>query len=346
MVLIMDYHFLCGISYSQNEPVAYKRANTLLMDVVVECNRTPYHDFQYWIIGSGGSGQGSYTTAVCEGHFNGTNLSTVEDIVPRDGPFPDSVGIIDPLNYHWYANKGANADPSDFKYLNSSSHKIYLTYDTPLLSPVNILALDKICSYAQNQYNQGTIAASTVDGVYDERWTYDPGHEIFTDPLDVIRLTIGQCGDYANLLTYLYRSVGLPANSTVIFNGATFGPIDYVLLWHLTGTPPNERGVLLSELLESCDGISNEWYFSYHAASSCANHICDAALGQFRSPSDYNGYWKYYLHPKNPNPPYYHDEPPPFEPSYYDWIDYLPPYPENILPGYRAYDSGFNHPGP
>jgi hypothetical protein len=327
------------IKDTKNDPVAYRRANTLSMNVLVECNRTPYHDFQYWIMGSGGSGQGSYTTAVCEGHFNRSNLSTVSNIVPRDGPFPDSVGVIDPLNYLWWAKKIPWQNVSFFKYMNSSSHKIYLTYDTPLFSPVNILGLDKICRYSQDQNNDGTIAGLAVAGVYGEGWTYDPGDPISADPLDVIRNNIGQCADYANLLTYLYRSIGIPANSVTIYNGTTYQGTDYRLFWIYTGTNPNVFTCLLSNLLTSCDNKTKNWVFSYHATSFAAGKLCDASLGIIDTRANYAEWWKYYLQPAQiyppppPPPPYVHTEPPTFEPTYYDWAPYLPvgsPLPSNV----------------
>ena len=334
------------IKDTKNEPVAQRRNTRPDMNVVVSCNRTPYHDFQYWIKGGAAENQRNYSTSIYEGNFNSSSLDTVFSITFEYGNFPDAVGIIDALEYWWYANKAINYDPMYYILLNRSEHKIFLTYEAPPFSPVNILALNKICKYAQNLNEPKAIAKVGVDSVYGEGWVYSPGDSIAPDPLDVLRHTRGQCGDYANLLTYLYNSIGLPANSVVIFNGATFGPYNYVLLWHLTGRPPNELGVLLSESLESCDGQINEWYFTYHAASFAANYLCDAVLGQFRSTSNYSGYWKYYLHPKNPNPPYSHVEPPGPEPSYYHWNLYLPPGPQNILPGYLGFNSGFDHPGP
>jgi len=265
------------------------------------------------------------------------------------GQQPVSVGIIAPLTYRWFANKVVYYNPLGYKYLNATSTKIYLTYEAPLETQPRVLALDKICAYARNEYQPAGIAEKGVSGVYAERWNYDPGQFISGDHLYTIRNRIGQCGDYANLLTCLYRTIGLTANSVIIFNGARFSGIDYLLFWHLTGRPSRDLGVLLSEDLRACDGQSEEWYFTYHAVSSSANTLCDAALGQFRVRSDYNGYWQYYLHPPvdtTQGIPYSHDEPPPFPPSYYDWQYYIPPGPQSVLPGYTPYETKFDHPGP
>ena len=339
------------IKDTKNEPVAYRRENTLSMNVVVECNRTPYHDFQYWIMGAGGSGQGSYSTAICEGHFNSTNLSTVSNVIPRDGPFPDYVGIINPLNYNWYGNKVGNPDLNYFKYMNSSSHKIFLTHETPLLGEINIIALDKICVYAQGQNDPPTIAKCGVDSVYKEGWNYDPGDSISADPLDVIRNEIGQCADYANLLTYLYKSIGIPANTVTIYNGTTYNGRDYGLFWIYTGTNPNVWACLLSNLLTSCDNETKNWPFPYHATSFAAGKLCDAVFGITDTRANYAKWWKYYLQPAQiyppppPDPPYVHTEPPTFEPTYYDWETYLPvggPLPSNV----RKAEVDFFHPEP
>ncbi len=328
------------IKDTKNEPVAYIRENTLSMNVVVESNRTPYHDFQYWIMGAGGSGQGTYSTGIYEGNFNSTNLSTICYVAPRDGPFPDYVGIIDPLNYNWYGNKVGNPDLNNFKFMNSSSHKIYLTYDTPLLAEINIIALDKICDYAQGENEPSAIAELGVGGVYGEGWTYNPNHPVFPDPLDVIRQRIGQCADYANLLTYLYKSIGIPANSVTIYNSATFLGTEYRLFWIYSLT--YGRVCILSKELTSCNGTTKEWPFNYHVTSYAAGMLCDAALEVADTRANYDSWWKYYLHPRTWNPPYSHDEPPPFEPTYYDWPEYTPQRP--VPPHVDVHHTNFYHP--
>jgi hypothetical protein len=307
---------------TKSDPVAYRRGNSLLMNVLVECNRTPYHDFEYWIMASGGEGQGSYITAVCEGHLNHSNQGMVNNVAPRDGPFPNHVGIIDPLNYLWWVKKIPGPNMQYFKFMNSSWHKIFLTYDTPLLQHVNILGLDKICNYAQGEKEPPIIAELGVGGVYGEGWGYDPGHPVFSDPLNVIRQDTGQCADYANLLTYLYKSIGIPSNSVTIYNGANFGGTDYRLYWVYSTT--GNFTCVLSKWLTACDGESNLWPFNYHSVSWAAGLLCDATFCIADSRANYDEWWRYYLHPRNPNPPYSHVEPPPIEPIYYDWSEFTP----------------------
>jgi len=260
-------------------------------------------------------------------------LDTLEGIAPVSwGDFPDSVGIIDDLKFYWAANKWVEAGEWGYFMIGQSGpHKVFLTYDTPLLDTVNTLALGKICAYAQNQYVDTAIAQRGVMGVYNEGWEYDPGLFIDDDPLNVIRNETGQCGDYANLMTNLYNAVGIGANSVVIYNGAILEGISRWLYW--IDSRDSIPTCLLSKRLRSCDGTEREWAFDYHAVSRWNDFLCDAALGLFRDVGKYADWWRYYLHPRlilNP-PSYSHDEPPPFEPSLYEWPLYVP---GSVLPDF------------
>jgi len=312
---------------AKNEPVAYRRNTRPDMNIVVQCNRTPYHDFQYWLKGGAAENQRNYSTAIYEGSFNSSSLDTVFSVTFENRNFPDSVGIIDPLEYWWYANKAINYDPMYYIFLNRSAHKIFLTYEAPLFSPVNILGLDKICHYAQNLNVERAIAEAGVNGVYREGWNYNPDKPtVFIYPLDVIRQRIGLCADYANLLTYLYLAIGIQANSVTIYNGTNYQGTDYWLFWRYTYLG-GAYICLLSKELRSCDGQTMIWPFRYHATSYAAGSLCDAALGIIDTKANYTKWWKYYLQPAEINPPpggYLHTEPPTMEPTYIDWPDYVP----------------------
>lgn len=43
------------------------------------------------------------------------------------------------------------------------------------------------------------------------------------------------------------------------------------------------------------------------------------------------------------NTVYSHEEPPPFEPTYYQWNEFVPAY-NNLLPGVIDYEINFYHP--
>lgn len=331
------------IKDTKNEPVAYRRNSRPDMSVVVKCNKLPYHDFQYWIKAGATEGQRNYSTDIYQGSFNSSMLDTVFSVTFSEGNFPDSVGIIESLEYWWYANKAINFDPMYYIFLNRSTQKIFLTYEEPRFSPVNILGLDKICRYAESLNEPGKSAEAGVSGVYGQMWNYDPGHTIFVDPLDVIRNTTGQCADYANLLTYLYRSIGLPANSVTIYNGATFGGLDYLLYWEYSVYGIDV--VLLSKMLRACNGTAMEWYFNYHATCYSAGLLCDPVFGITAKRAQYDEWWRYYLYPRVqvPPPPYSHIEPPNIEPTHHDWPVYVP---DNPLPSpiYRFNAPNFSHP--
>ncbi len=340
------------IRNSLNEPVAYTKNSSLLMDVKLICNRTPYHDFEYRILASGGQNQGNYITNVYEGHFYGTSVSMVENITPRDGAFPDYVGIIDPLVYNWWVNKTSDPNPDNFRFLNTSTHRIFLTYNTPLLEDVNVLGLDEMCDYAQGENVPAVIAELGVGGVYGEGWTYDQNHDIFFDPLNVVRQQIGQCVDYANLMTHLYKCIGIDANSTVVYNGAQYGLNEYWLFWIYSGNL--SLPCLLTNTLTSCNGVIAKWQFGYHAVTRTTGLLCDAAFGIAVMPQDYAVWWEYYLqpaeYPDQPvRPDYTQDTPPVFEPTYYDWEEYAIPIPPwGIMPPYiiPTYPDWFCYPCP
>jgi len=331
-------------SPAKNDPAAYRRLSAPKMNVVLENSHLPKHDFAYRVKGVGWAEQQRYSTGIYEGHFNYGLRDTVFNIVPVDGRFPDSVGIVDPLTYRWFVNKAVYYNPLDYNYLNATSTKIFLTYHTPLVDSPRVLALDKICGYAQNEYQPAVIAEKGVSGVYAEGWDYDPGDVISLDPLDVIRNHNGQCGDYANLLTYMYRSIGVAANSVIIYNSEFFAGHQQWLYWYYTG----EIGFryylcLLTKTLTSCSGKTMQWKFRYHAVARCDNYLCDASFGLFKTVGDYSAWWKYYLWPKRENPPYSHGEPPGDPPTYYDWY-YFIPNSGQIIPGAVEFNSYFYHP--
>jgi hypothetical protein len=324
----------------KNDSIAYKKGSSYNMEIEVSNSYTPYHDFQYQIRGVAGI----FSTGEYEGHMSGTDHNIISGILPiPGGRFADSVGVDSPT-FYWVASKTAGFNFDDSQIITiSGPHTIFLTYDKPRLDTVNVLALHKICHYAQNEYIDTLVAKSGVSGVYGEGWTYDPGRFIDEDPLNVIRNHIGQCGDYANLLVYLYEAVGIKSNGDVIFNGAGIGNNVYYFVWY--DVPRADSTNLLSNWLTACDGTSDNWRFNYHAVAECVDRLCDASLGLFKPKSDYKSWWKYYVYPQAllPNPDDYLDgEPPPVPPYYYRHTLFVPPsvYPTNRI----KYNTYHHHP--
>jgi hypothetical protein len=315
------------------------------MEIVVKNNYTPLHDFEFSIKGLSTYAFAAYSTREYPVHLYFSKFDTISNIAPLFGRgFPDSVGIINGLSFIWEANKLLSHDYVDFEPMNvSGPHKIYLTYDQPKLDTVNTLALDKICSYAQDQSIDTAIVHKGVTGVYAEKWRYRPEHPIFSDPLDVIRETIGQCADYANLLTTLYSSVGIKSNSTVIYNGIDSSSLIILPLWTFTEPVDTPLVVMLTKKLTSCDDTTKKWQFTYHAVCGYDHYYCDGALGLFKLKADYEAWWLYYLHPRSLNPPYRNIEPPNIPPCYYNWPFLIPT--DNVLPHLAIFrDFHFRHP--
>jgi hypothetical protein len=321
-----------------NDPVAYRRDSTYNMSIVVTCNHFPMHDFAYKIraVCEGNNYIARYSTGEYVSHFAYSNRDTIRNIRPaQDGQFPDFVGK-DSLTFIWSVNKNFLYGIGNYRRLNiTGPHRVYFTYEKPLIDTVNILGLDKICTYAEGLNIDTLIAESGVNGVYGEGWTYDPYHDIFNDPLDVIRQKIGICSDYANLLVYLYEAIGIQSRAVVIFDAAQVNSNLYYLWWYNSATH-NDRANIYSNWLTSCDGQSDYWDFTYHAVAECVNNFCDASLGLFKPSSDYGSWWKYYVYPQalllNPND-YLDAEPPPVKPYYYYRNIFIPSgqvYPTNL----------------
>jgi hypothetical protein len=320
------------------------------MSAVVKNNYLPLHEFQYMIRGYFPPDLVTYSTEIYTGQMIYSHFDTISGIAPRnDKAFQDSIGILENINIFWVVNKSLGPGLEDYDVMNSSGpHKIFLTYDTPLLDTVNTLALGKICKYAEGLDSIPLIAQAGVNGVYGEGWNYSTDHPTFADPLNVIRQHVGMCTDYANLLTYLYRAVGIESNSTVIINGIMTSPDTVaLLLWRFSEMPGVPYIPLLTRTLRACDGDTRQWIFQYHAVTRCFGYFCDASLSIFVPQANYAPWWRYYLHPRSFTGPYLHNEPPMQAPVYYDWNYYIPGAPNSFIPWHRIfYESGWIHPAP
>jgi hypothetical protein len=332
---------------TENEPAAYVKDTDYSMAVVVKNIYTPLHDFEYKLMALGRRDSLILDTEEQTCHLAFSNYDTITNISPRPwGRFPDCVGIIDSLSFQWAVDKCMLPRYDSYRFITASGpHKIYLTYDKPKLDPAHTLALDKICKYAQGQSIDTVIAERGVMGVYGEGWTYNPNHQIFGDPLNVIRHEIGQCGDYANLMTALYKSIGLISNPVIIYNGLDYRDTTRVLFWLFTEEWPWAEVSLLSNSLRSCDGTTVQWQFSYHAVCHFKEFLCDASLGLFRRRTNYGDWWRYYIHPRALIGPFLDNEPPTQQPVYYDWPNLVPSYPSSVFPRpARKFQTYWEHP--
>jgi hypothetical protein len=107
-----------------------------------------------------------------------------------------------------------------------------------------------------------------VDGL-----AYDPGDPINTDPLSVYADGKGICTDYANLLTLLALSVGIPSNAVMFWGGFQYAGRN---IWVTKGG----TYLTLTHVNTPVHGYAptGGWDFNYHAISRINGVLHDAAL--------------------------------------------------------------------
>jgi hypothetical protein len=225
--------------------------------------------------------------------------------------------------YHWMYRKSLIGGVQGFKPMcTTGPHKIYLSYNFPQLDTVNELGLKYICNYARNLNDSLMIFRAGIEGIYEQHWKYDPNHNIFYNPLDMLRVDtpIGQCVDYANLAVYYSSSIGLNANTALVFNGRNDPPlIDHYSFLYSKDLPSYHYYNLYSTELKSIQGDKDNWMFIYHAVSRLGGHLGDPVFNIVEKETEYAKWWRYYLHPYPDHQPFSYDEPPPFPPYYYNY---------------------------
>jgi hypothetical protein len=329
---------------SRNKPAYYNKGGNLDIKLVVQTDFVVQHSFEFAVTGIPQSEYLRYRTQVRTGNLFG-NCDTVSSL-RAVGNFPDSVGIIDSINYAWMVYKSGLWGVNGFVSFDiTGPHKIYLAYNNPLLDTVNTLGLDYICKYSKDLNDINNILVSSTSGIYTQHWEYNPDHFLFAKPLDMIRKKpTGQCADYANLLTYFLNAIGILSNTTVIFNGKR-NSADSIEFYLWKYTVIKDFTNLLSNELRACNDSTMKWDFWYHAVSRYNNILSDPVFNIVADTNQYSLWWEYYLHPHPiSNPPYYFltDHPPPFPPYYHDWSPFIKP--NKIMPErlrIRAFDFSY-----
>jgi hypothetical protein len=306
----------------RNKSAFYMRDTipSITVEVKTQCNIDHTLDYQIMGIPSDPYPINIYRTTMDSGSIYGY-LDTISGITFQDGSFPDSVEILDTLKYHWMYRKSLIGGVQGFRPMNTTGpHKIFLSYGVPRLDTVNELGLKYICNYARNLNDSLDIFTAGVESIYKQQWKYNTMHYVFSKPLDMVRLAtpIGQCIDYANLLTYFSAAVGLKANTVNIFNGRDNPPyIDHYSFIYSGELPDTEFYNLWSNELRAINGKKERWLFIYHAVTGLGLFLGDPVFNIVKKESDYTIWWKYYLHPYPENQPFSHIEPPPLAPYYY-----------------------------
>ncbi|MGD8451089.1 MAG: hypothetical protein PVJ57_04670 [Phycisphaerae bacterium] len=106
-----------------------------------------------------------------------------------------------------------------YRMFTTGPHKIYQVADTPLENPLYTKALEKACGYVNGQTD---VAGFINKGLRADKQTprYVPGADL---KLSKVLSTYGkkkcQCTDYAKLMHYLCRSVGLVSSLVYMWGG-------------------------------------------------------------------------------------------------------------------------------
>ncbi|NLI15944.1 MAG: hypothetical protein GX409_06645, partial [candidate division Zixibacteria bacterium] len=306
----------------RNKSAFYQRNSrpSITLEIKAQCNIAHSLDYQTIGIPSTPYPINKYCTTIDSGRIVGY-VDTISGITLQYANFPDSVGIIDSLRYHWMYRKSLIGGAQGFRPMSTTGpHKIYLSYDVPRLDTVNELGLKYICNYARDLNDSLKIFESNIMRIYKEKWEYKPWDTIVVKPLDMLRRKKihGQCGDYANLATYFGNAVGLLSNTSIVFNGKDSGYYLYYYKWIYSGDMLETN--LLSRKLRACNKENKIWSFDYHAVTSYGEYLGDPVFGLVKKRPEYDAWWLYYVYP-HPfgNPPYLFEdrEPPPFPPYYY-----------------------------
>ncbi|AXE26156.1 hypothetical protein C0216_24260 [Streptomyces globosus] len=108
------------------------------------------------------------------------------------------------------------------------------------------------------------------------RVQYDPSDPINDDPLTVLTDGRGVCADYANLLVLLAQTVGLPANTVMVWGG--FFANDQMVWAGGVGNMVNLTNVQALDTQWHPGQAQQGWDFQYHAIARVAGALHDAAL--------------------------------------------------------------------
>ncbi len=161
-------------------------------------------------------------------------------------------------------------------------HLVYWLFAAPATAPLYNFAAAKVTRYAAGMSAAGAVADAIRHGPRGmDGLAYDPADSINSDPLSVFADGKGICTDYANLLTLLALSAGLPANAIMFWGGfqsmgkniwvVLGGPYGLINMVEVTSPVP---GYNVPQPPISLTG----WAFNYHAISNINGVLQDSAL--------------------------------------------------------------------
>jgi hypothetical protein len=213
----------------------------------------------------GGNIRGTGTVAIPSG-----NILSVSGI-PLTG-LTGSTGIrTSNYNFNWEGS--VDGGKTWVPIVMTGPHLVYWLNGPPLTSPLYNFAVSKAAGYSAGATGNAAAVAIRhgprgVDGL-----TYDPADAINTDPLSVYADGKGICTDYANLLTLLALSVGIPSNAVMFWGGFQYAGKN---IWVTKGGDY----LTLTNVNTPVPGYAptGGWDFNYHAISRIDGVLHDAAL--------------------------------------------------------------------
>lgn len=196
--------------------------------------------------------------------------AAIEDYVNNDGDV-DNIGgtavvpgahsvdkIMTPITFELSVDNGTS-----WRECGTASVTFYIVENTPLETPTYDLALNKACGYVAGASNS---AARIRDGIHTEI-PYNPadGH-IESNPLSMYGGGGHVCADFANIMAYLARSVGLNASTELWWGGIQWSGYN-AWVYEYLGFYATLENVM-----------PGGHTFSYHAVANVSGTVHDAAL--------------------------------------------------------------------
>ncbi len=140
----------------------------------------------------------------------------------------DTNGAYNPMSIQWeYRVRALDGNWSGWVQMNTSTHKVYRTFDSPRFTTefpsTWDLALEKICvEYADGLATTQSIASAANAGI-DQDLCYNPSEFVPENPLNAY--TSGECLCYVNarLLHLLSLNTGIPSEVRYFYGGTVVG---------------------------------------------------------------------------------------------------------------------------
>ncbi|GAA1569887.1 eCIS core domain-containing protein [Streptomyces globosus] len=164
--------------------------------------------------------------------------------------------------------------PGQGQEIDTTAHDVHRLYGTPQ-THARADAVVAAMSMLAGQTDAQAVATALRHSLR-MRVQYDPSDPINDDPLTVLTDGRGVCADYANLLVLLAQTVGLPANTVMVWGG--FFANDQMVWAGGVGNMINLTNVQALDTQWHPGQAQQGWDFQYHAIARVGGVLHDAAL--------------------------------------------------------------------